>query len=133
MVTTEVQKKRKEAASLNYLKGRLASFGYAWAGVRSFFVTEKNAQLHFLATLAIVFLSICYGVDRYEVIALTLTIAAVWSTEMINTAIEKSIDFVSTDHDPRIKMIKDVAAGAVLTSAIAAAIVGAVIFLPKIF
>jgi len=133
MVTTEIQKKEEKAHPVNYLKGRIASFGYAWAGVCSFFATEKNAQLHFLATLAVIFLSIAYGVDRYEIIALTLTIAAVWSTEMINTAIEKSIDFVSGDRDPRIKMIKDVAAGAVLTASIAAAIVGAVIFLPKIF
>jgi diacylglycerol kinase len=51
---------------------------------------------------------------------------------MVNTALEKTIDFISVEKHPQIKLIKDVAAGAVLIAAIAAVIVGCFIFIPKL-
>lgn len=68
-----------------------------------------------------------------EVIAISFSIALVWVTEMINTAIEKSMDLISLEKHPQIKIIKDIAAGAVLVASICSAIVGSVIFLPKLF
>ena len=63
-------------------------------------------------------------------VLLLLVIGLVWVTEMINTVVEKIMDHVAPERHPRIKWIKDVAAGAVLVSAIIAVIAGALIFFP---
>ena len=65
-------------------------------------------------------------------ICIVFCIAFVWVTEMINTAIEKAMDFISTERHEQIRNIKDMAAGAVLIASITAVIVGSIIFIPKI-
>lgn len=112
-------------------KARLKSFVYAGKGIVWFFKSERNASVHLLATVMVLVLSVSFGVSKTEAIAVVFSIALVWITEMINTAIEKTIDFVSIKSHPQIKIIKDVAAGAVLVASIAAFIVGGVIFIPK--
>ena len=57
----------------------------------------------------------------------------VWSAEIFNTAIESMMDHLSPEKHPRVKYIKDLAAGAVLVAAITAIIAGLIIFIPKIF
>jgi diacylglycerol kinase (ATP) len=114
-------------------KERAKSFVYAWMGIVSFLRSEHNARLHLLATVAIITLSISVGITSAEAIALVLCMAVVWITEIINTAIEKTMDFISIEWHPRIKQIKDLAAGAVLVAAIAAVLVGLIIFIPKLF
>ena len=59
--------------------------------------------------------------------------AMVWMAELFNTAIEKTMDFISKEAHPQIKLVKDLAAAAVLIAAIAAVLVGALIFIPKLF
>lgn len=114
-------------------KARGQSFGFAWAGILRFFRAEHNAWLHLGATVLVIVLGIILHISRTEAIALVFAIALVWVTEMINTAIEKTMDLLMPQVHPKVKIIKDVAAGAVLIAAMAAAIVGGIIFLPKIF
>ncbi|HTM91112.1 MAG TPA: diacylglycerol kinase family protein [Flavisolibacter sp.] len=113
-------------------KARLKSFVYAWEGIVSFFRWEHNAQIHLVITFLVLVLSVTLGVIKWEAIAVVFSIAFVWVAEMVNTAIEKTIDFVSMERDPQIKLIKDIAAGAVLIASLAAVVVGLFIFIPKL-
>ena len=113
-------------------KARLKSFVYAWEGIVSFFRREHNAQIHLAATVLVLVLSVTLGVNKWEAIAVVFSIALVWITEMVNTAIEKTMDFISSEKHPQIKLVKDISAGAVLIASIAAVIVGCFIFIPKL-
>lgn len=113
-------------------RARLKSFVYAWEGIVWFFRKEHNASVHLSATVMVLVLSVSFGVNKTEAIAVVFSIAFVWVAEMINTAIEKAMDLVSPQHNPPVKIIKDVSAGAVLVAAIAAFIIGGIIFIPKI-
>jgi len=68
-----------------------------------------------------------------EIVFLVLVTGFVWVAELFNTAIERIMDFISGESHPGIKLIKDLAAGAVLLSAVTAFITGAIIFIPKLF
>jgi diacylglycerol kinase (ATP) len=113
-------------------KARLKSFKYAWEGIVSFFRLEYNAQIHLAITVLVLVLSVTLKLSKWEVIAVVFSIAIVWVVEMINTVIEKMMDFICIERHPQIKLIKDLAAGAVLVAAIAAAIIGCIIFIPKL-
>lgn len=113
-------------------KARLKSFAYAWAGILSFFRREYNAQIHLAVAFLVLVLSVTLCLNKWEAIAVVFSIAFVWIAEMFNTAIEKTIDFVSTEKHPQIKLIKDIAAGAVLIAAITAIVIGCFIFIPKL-
>jgi diacylglycerol kinase (ATP) len=113
-------------------KARLKSFVYAWEGIMCFFKKEHNAQIHLAATLLVLVFSVTLGISKGEAIAVVFSVALVWITEMINTAIEKVMNFISVERHPQIKLIKDIMAGAVLIASIAAAFVGCFIFIPKL-
>jgi diacylglycerol kinase len=113
-------------------KARGRSFGYAWRGVVAFFRTEHNAYLHLASAIFVLLVSLYLAVSMMEAVVLIFSVCLVWITEMLNTAIEKTVDLISEEHNPRIAFIKDVAAGAVLVSAAAAVVMGAIIFYPKI-
>lgn len=115
------------------IRVRLRSFRFAMEGISSFFLREHNAWLHFVATIAVFILAALVGVTKTELLALIFAIGFVWVAEMFNTCIERVMDFVSVKQDAEIKFIKDLAAGAVLTAAITALIVGLVVFIPKFF
>jgi len=101
-------------------------------GIVSFFRSEHNAQVHLVITFLVLVLSVTLGVNKWEAIAVVFSIAFVWIAEMFNTAIEKAMDFISTEKHSQIKLIKDISAGAVLIASIAAVIVGCFIFIPKL-
>lgn len=128
---THESKKQQDLPGFS-LKARVKSFVYAGAGIISFFKYEHNARIHLAATIAVIMLSLLVHVSRSEAIVLTFCIALVWITEMINTAIEKTMDLISKERHPQIKAIKDMAAGSVLVAAITAVIAGAIIFIPKL-
>jgi diacylglycerol kinase (ATP) len=115
------------------LRARVRSFRFALEGIGAFFQNEHNAWLHFMATIAVFTLATLVGVTRNELLALVFAIGFVWVTEMFNTCIERVMDFVSDQRHKEIKFIKDLAAGAVLTAAITAVAVGAIVFIPKLF
>ena len=111
----------------------LRSFAYAWDGLKYCFVTQLNFKIHlFLAALTI-FAGIYFNISRSEWMIIAYCIGMVVITEMLNTAIEKLADIVHQAYHPGIKLVKDIAAGAVLIAAISSAVCGAIIFLPKLF
>jgi len=112
---------------------RIYAFKYAIDGIVAFFRSEQNARIHALAAITAIILGFCVHITRHEWIAILLCISAVFCTEMINTAIEKLCNIVHPAYHSQIKMIKDIAAGAVLLSAVASLVIGAIIFLPKFF
>ncbi len=115
------------------LQSRLKSFSYSFSGLKQLLRSEHNAWIHLLFTVAVVIMSIVLKVNRIEIIALTIVIGIVWIAELFNTCIEKIIDFISIERLPALKAIKDMAAAAVLISAICAIITGCIIFVPKLF
>jgi diacylglycerol kinase len=117
----------------SYISKRLASFGYAFNGIAAFLRSEPHARIHAIATIVVIAAGCWYKIATPEWLWMILSIALVWITEMLNTVIEKIMDHLSPQLHPKVKFIKDVAAGAVLIAAIAAVIIGAVIFIPYIF
>lgn len=114
------------------LRKRIKSFAYAFAGLRLVFRQEHNAWIHATAAICVVVAGFVFRISSLEWIAVVICIAMVISAEIINSSLERMADFVSTERNNKIKEIKDLGAAAVLVCAIAAAIVGIVIFLPKI-
>lgn len=115
---------------MNYFQRRLRSFGFAFGGIAAFLKSEPHARIHALATVAVVTAGFFYHISNTHWLFILMIISMVWVTEMFNTVVEKIMDHVSPDYHPRVKWIKDVAAGAVLVACIVAVIVGAVIFIP---
>lgn len=111
---------------------RLASFRYALNGIRLLIQKEHNAWIHCFAAICVIVAGIFLGLSPMEWIAVSIVIGAVLAAEAINSAIEALADLVSPEYNAAIKKTKDLAAGAVLITAIAAAIVGFIIFLPKL-
>jgi diacylglycerol kinase (ATP) len=115
-------------------RGRLArSFGYAIRGVAMLVRAQANARLHALATVVVVTLGFVLKLAAWEWCAVVGSIGLVWTAEGFNTALEALTDLVSPGEHPLAGRAKDLAAGAVLCAAIAAAIIGAIIFLPKLW
>jgi len=111
----------------------LRSFKFAFAGMVYLLRFENNAQFHFFATLLVIVTGYWLKIDRNEWIIIIFAMALVWSAEAFNSSIEKLCDRVEPEKDPIIGKVKDMAAAGVLFLAIAAAIVGCMVFLPKIF
>jgi len=109
------------------------SFGFA---ARGLWVarTGRNLRIHLIAAAAVLFLVVAYGLTGSQLGLVIVSVTAVISAELMNTAIERLCDFVAELHgigtDPRIRDIKDLAAGAVLLVAIGAAVNGMIIFGP---
>ena len=106
----------------------LDSFNFAFEGIIHVLRTQRNMRIHFTVATAVLVAAIATGVDRLELIALLLSISFVLITEMVNTAIEASIDVATTAFDPLAKLAKDIAAGAVLISTVNAVAVGYLVF-----
>lgn len=111
----------------------MAAFSYAANGILWFFKLERNAKIHFVCTILVLATGIGLSVNRTEWMFLTVAIISVWVTELINSAIELLCDYVQPERHASIKIVKDLAAGAVLLAAIGSVIIGGVVFLPKIY
>jgi len=79
-----------------------------------------------------ILMGIGLNITAMEWMIVSICIAMVVFAELVNTALEKLADVVQKDHHPEIKLVKDIAAGAVLVLAIASLVTGSIIFLPKI-
>lgn len=108
----------------------LQGFVYAGKGICSFVQSERNARFHCLAIAVVTAAGFYFGISHGEWIAVVLCFGMVLAAEGFNSAIERLVNLVSPGRDPLAGDIKDVAAGAVLVCAIAAAVVGLIIFLP---
>lgn len=106
----------------------LLSFRYAFEGIWYCIVTQRNFRFHTMAALSAIILSAEYELTRAEMLVLTFTIVFVLISEMINTALEAVVDMTANGYNPYAKIAKDVVAGSVLVSAIAASVTGIVLF-----
>jgi diacylglycerol kinase (ATP) len=113
-------------------KRRIRSFGFAFRGIGKLIKEEHNAWIHCFAALCVIVAGFCFGLSVMEWVAIVFAIGSVLAAEAFNTAIEALCDFASPAYQEAIKHTKDLAAGAVLIIAIAAAVVGLLIFIPKI-
>ena len=108
------------------------SFSFALNGLQVCVLKGANFRIHLVITILTVLSGIYFHLSINEWLIILLCIGFVLCMEMLNTAIEQLCDVVHKEQHPGIKITKDIAAGAVLLSAIVAAICGAFIFLPKI-
>lgn len=114
-------------------KKMVNSFKYAFCGIAQSFKTERNMKIHILIMILVIIAGFVYKISPMEWIICIILFAFVISAELMNTAIETVVDMITKQKREDARIAKDVAAGAVLVSAIAAGIVGILIFLPKIF
>ncbi|WP_406827148.1 diacylglycerol kinase family protein [Pedobacter sp. KACC 23697] len=112
---------------------RIKSFKYAFQGLKLFFMLDHNGRVHLFASVIAIGFSFYLKLSALEWIAILSVISAVIVAEILNSAIEKLADVVSPDFHPKIKIVKDLAAAAVLVAACLALAVGAIIFIPKLF
>lgn len=110
---------------------RIESFKYAFRGIVLVLKSEKNMLIHLIISILVLICGIFFQISTTEWMICLLCFGLVFSTEMINTAIETLVDLVSPNHHKLAGKAKDIAAGAVLVAAIFAAITGLIIFIPK--
>ena len=120
----ELRKKRKKLRN---------SFKYAFEGIKEAWKTEQNLKIHFVIMILVIIAGFIFKITVAEWFVCLLLFALVISLELINTAIETTVDIAMPEINEKAKFGKDIAAGAVLFSAIISVIVGLIIFLPKIF
>ncbi|MGI8423262.1 MAG: diacylglycerol kinase family protein [Chloroflexota bacterium] len=108
------------------------SFGYAFEGIRHAWVTQRHLKIHVGLGLVAAGLGLALGIGIGEWAALLTVITVVVALELLNTVVEAAVDLASPQFHPKAKVAKDVAAGAVLVSALGATLVGAVIFIPRL-
>jgi diacylglycerol kinase len=117
---------------INFRK-RLESFGFAIKGISTLFRTQENARVHLIAIIFVSFVSFLLKISTDEWCFIIFAFAIVLAAEAFNTAIEFIVDLVSPHYHPLAGKAKDVAAAAVFLTAIGAAIVGMIIFVPKLW
>ena len=112
------------------LRRRLKSFHYAFRGLYYFFTKTHNAIVHAVATVVVIVLAVIVQLPLSKLIFVIIAIGLVWMAELFNTAIEQICDMIHPQQHPKIKFIKDLAAAAVLVTAIMAFIIACIIFIP---
>lgn len=116
-----------------YLNNRLNSFKYAFKGISTLFRETPNAIIHLISAIIAVILGFILSISATEWVAICIVIGLVFALEAVNTSLENLSDFAcKKEIHPAIKKVKDLAAAGVLLAAIAAFIVGIIIFLPKL-
>ena len=112
------------------LEKKLRSFGYALKGVRVAWQEEFNFRFEAAIAVAALLLSWLLHISKDEFLTILFLIGFVFTAEIFNTALEELCDKFSSEHDPHIGKIKDLAAGAVFISASTSLVIGLAIFLP---
>jgi len=107
------------------------SFSYALDGLKYAFKYEQNLIVHIIATILVIILGIIFHLSAFEWALCVLSIGLVIATELVNTSIEAVVDLVSPEYSNLAKIAKDTAAAAVLVFALAAIILGLIVFVPK--
>ncbi len=115
---------------MNMILKRLKSFTFAFNGILELLRNHPNFLVHTSMAFLVTSLAFLLSISQMEWIILILCMALVFASEAINSAIELLCDLYTLDEHPIIKKIKDISAAAVLIMAIAAAIVGSLIFYP---
>jgi diacylglycerol kinase (ATP) len=114
---------------MNWLRNNLI---WACRGIIAVIRSGKSARIQLGSAIFVIAAGFFFEIDRIEWIAVSLAIGAVLGAECFNTALESLADAVHPDQHPLVGRAKDAAAGAVLLTAIAATVVGFIVFLPKV-
>ncbi len=114
------------------LNSRVRSFTFAVDGLRFMIFAEHNARIHLVATAVVITAGIMAGLEMSEWRWIVLAIVLVWFGEALNTAIEYLCDVVSPGSNELVRRAKDISAGAVLVTAVGAALIGMCVFLPHL-
>jgi len=114
------------------VKSRLGSFKFAFRGIGALLKNEHNSRIHLVAATLAIASGFLLNIDPSEWALIIIVIVLVFLSELLNSAIEKLADTIDPERNDKIMKAKDYAAAAVLISAIAAVIVGGIIFIPKI-
>ena len=117
----------------SFINSRVHAFGHAFHGWRHVLRTQRNAWIHSVAATLVVLVGLWLQISPRDWAVLVLTITMVFTAEFINTAIEAVVDLASPVHHPLAKVGKDVGAGAVLISALAAVLIGLLILGPPLW
>ena len=117
---------------VNKSKNVISSFKYAFQGMFSALKTERNLKKHVTIMILVIIAGIVLKISKIEWIICIILFGLVIGGEMFNSAIETVVDIAMPDINPKAKFAKDAAAGAVLVFAIASAIIGFMIFGPKL-
>ncbi len=112
------------------LRRRAKSFHFAFSGLRFFFQSQHNAIIHAIATGVVLVLACLVKLPVPKFLFILFAIGLVWVAELFNTALEQLCDMVCPQQHPQIKFIKDIAAAAVLVTALMAFITACIIFIP---
>ena len=107
-------------------------FIFAFRGICKAFATERNMRIHAVIALLVVVCGFIFNISRTEWMLCVLCFGLVFGAELINSAVERVVDLASPDRHESAKNAKDMSAGAVLACAVFSAIVGLIIFVPKI-
>ncbi len=110
----------------------ISSFKFAFEGVSNVFKTQRNFRIQVAVGVLAVGLGLFFNLNNLEWAILILTISIVLSSEMVNTAIEATVDINTTEIHPKAKLAKDLSAGVVLIIALMAIVIGIIIFSPHI-
>ena len=117
---------------VNKSKNVISSFKYAFQGMFSALKTERNLKIHVTIMILVIIAGIVLKISKIEWIICIILFGLVIGGEMLNSAIETVVDIAMPDINPKAKFAKDAAGGAVLVFAIASAIIGFMIFGPKL-
>lgn len=110
----------------------LNSFKYAFEGIWSAIKKERNLKIHIVIMFLVIVFGIIFNISKIEWFVCILLFGGVIAFEIVNTAIETTIDLITMEKNPKAKLAKDASAGAVLVMAIISVIIGLMIFMPKI-
>jgi diacylglycerol kinase len=109
----------------------LKSFSFAFKGIK-LAITERNFRLHLISTVLVVAFGLAVHLSNFEWVIILFCIGLVLSMEIVNTAIEEIVNFISPEHHLKAGRIKDLAAAAVLVASIAVFIIALIIFIPHL-
>ena len=108
------------------------SFGYAFQGIFNTIRTERNINIHCAAAILVTIFGIWLQISKTEWMICFILFGLILALELVNTAVEATVDLFTEERKPLAKKAKDAAAGAVLIVAIFAAVIGILIFIPKL-
>ncbi len=110
----------------------LKSFKYSIEGLKYAYKNEQSLLIHFIATVLAIILGIIFKISHMEWAVLCIALGVVLASELINTAIEATVDLITLEINPLAKIAKDCGSAATFVFSMIAAVIGIIIFIPKI-
>ena len=110
----------------------LKSFKYSIEGLKYAYKNEQSLLIHFIATVLAIILGLTFKISHMEWAVLCIALGVVLASELINTAIEAAVDLITLEINPLAKIAKDCGSAATFVFSMIAAVIGIIIFIPKI-